>query len=44
MAALAGMIVGFTLFWIGANPRLPLTLAVAGLMLTGLVYVFSRPS
>ena len=44
MAALAGMIVGFTLFWIGANPGLPLTLAVAGLMLTGLVYVFSRPS
>lgn len=44
MAALAGMIVGFTLFWFAANPGLPLTLAVAGLMLTGLAYVFSRPS
>ena len=44
MAALAGMIVGFTLFWFAANPSLPLTLAVSGLMLTGLAYVFSRPS
>ncbi len=44
MAALAGMIVGFTLFWFAANPGLPLTLAVSGLMLTGLAYVFSRPS
>ncbi|MGL4263078.1 MAG: YbaN family protein [Afipia sp.] len=44
MAALAGMIVGFALFWIFAKPGLPLTLAVAGLMLTGLAYVFSRPS
>ena len=44
MAALAGMIVGFTLFWFAANPSLPLTLAFSGLMLTGLAYVFSRPS
>lgn len=44
MAALAGMIAGFTLFWIIAAPGLPLTLAVAGLMLAGLAYVFSRPS
>jgi uncharacterized membrane protein YbaN (DUF454 family) len=44
LAALAGMIVGFSLFWIFANPGVPLTLVVAGLMLTGLVYVFSRPS
>jgi uncharacterized protein len=44
LAALAGIIVGFALFWIFANPGLPLALAVAGLMLTGLVYVFSRPS
>ena len=44
MAALAGMIVGFTLFWFAANPGQPLTLAVVGLMLTGLAYVFSRPS
>ncbi|MBX9821757.1 YbaN family protein [Afipia birgiae] len=44
LAALAGIIVGFTLFWITANPGLPLALAVGGLMLTGFVYVFSRPS
>lgn len=44
LAALAGMIVGFTLFRIVTEPSLPLTLAVAGLMLTGLAYVFSRPS
>ncbi|CAN5458373.1 YbaN family protein [soil metagenome] len=44
MAAFAGMIVGFTLFWIVAHPGLPLALAVAGLMLTGLAYVLSRPS
>ncbi|HEX7882245.1 MAG TPA: YbaN family protein [Afipia sp.] len=44
LAALAGIIVGFTLFLMIGNPGLPLTLAVAGLMLTGLVYVFSRPS
>lgn len=43
LAALSGMIVGFTLFRLG-DPGLPLTLAVAGLMLAGLAYVFSRPS
>lgn len=43
-AALAGMIVGFAIFRFGGNPGLPLTLAVAGLMLAGLAYVFSRPS
>lgn len=43
-AALTGMIVGFSVFWFGGNPGLPLTLAVAGLMLAGLAYVFSRPS
>lgn len=43
-AALAGMIVGFTLFRLSGDHGLPLTLAVAGIMLTGLVYVFSRPS
>jgi uncharacterized membrane protein YbaN (DUF454 family) len=43
-AALAGMIVGFTLFQLASHPGLPLTLAVALLMLTGLAYVFSRPS
>lgn len=44
LAALGGMIIGFTLFQIAAHPGLPLTLAVAALMLTGLAYVFSRPS
>lgn len=44
LAALFGIILGFALFWMFAYPGLPLTLAVAGLMLTGLVYVFSRPS
>lgn len=43
-AALAGMIIGFAIFRFGGNPGLPLTLAVAGLMLAGLAYVFSRPS
>ena len=43
-AALAGMIFGFTIFQVAGRPGLPLTLAVAALMLTGLVYVFSRPS
>ncbi len=43
-AALAGMIVGFTIFRFGGNPGLPLTLTVAGLMVAGLAYVFSRPS
>lgn len=44
LAALAGMIVGFTLFRLAGDPGLPLTLVVAGLMLAGLAYVFSRPS
>ena len=44
MAALGGMIIGFTLFRLASDPGLPLTLAVAALMLTGLAYVFSRPS
>lgn len=43
-AALAGMIVGFTLFRLSGDHGLPLTLAVAGIMLSGLAYVFSRPS
>ncbi|MDO8978625.1 MAG: YbaN family protein [Afipia sp.] len=44
LAALGGMIIGFTLFRLAGDPGLPITLAVAGLMLTGLAYVFSRPS
>lgn len=43
-AALAGMIFGFTMFHLAGDPGLPLTLAVAALMLGGLAYVFSRPS
>jgi uncharacterized membrane protein YbaN (DUF454 family) len=44
LAALAGMTVGFTVFWIGSNPG-PLPLAAVGaLMLGGLVYVFTRRS
>lgn len=43
-AALAGMIFGFTMFRLAGDPGLPLTLAVAALMLGGLAYVFSRPS
>ena len=39
-----GMAVGFALFWFGGHPGPWLTAAVALLMLTGLVYVFSRPS
>lgn len=44
VAALAGMVFGFIVFQLASHPGLPLTLAVAALMLTGLVYVFSRPS
>ena len=44
MMALGGSSVGFVLFWLGSNPGPLLMGAVAALMLTGLVYVFSRPS
>lgn len=44
LMALGGMAVGFALFWFGGHPGPWLTAAVALLMLTGLVYVFSRPS
>lgn len=44
LAALAGMSIGFAIFQITANPGWPLMLAVAVLMLTGAVYVLSRPS
>jgi len=43
-AALAGMIFGFIMFRLAGDPGLPLTLAVAAVMLAGLAYVFSRPS
>lgn len=44
LMALGGMAIGFALFWFGGHPGLWLTVAVALLMLTGLVYVFTRPS
>lgn len=42
--SLAGTSLGFVLFYFGSNPSPMLILAVAALMLTGLVYVFTRPS
>jgi uncharacterized membrane protein YbaN (DUF454 family) len=44
LLALAGMSVGFLLFWIGSAPGPILMASVGVLMLTGLVYVFTRPS
>jgi uncharacterized membrane protein YbaN (DUF454 family) len=44
LLALAGMSVGFLLFWIGSAPGPILTASVGTLMLVGLVYVFTRPS
>jgi uncharacterized membrane protein YbaN (DUF454 family) len=44
LMALGGMAIGFALFWFGSHPGPWLTAAVALLMLTGLIYVFSRPS
>jgi uncharacterized membrane protein YbaN (DUF454 family) len=44
MAAVVGCAVGYALFWFGAEPTAVLKIAVALLMLTGLAYVFSRPS
>ncbi|MDJ0932828.1 YbaN family protein [Breoghania sp.] len=42
--ALAGTSLGFVLFYFDSEPGLLLTLAVALLMLSGLAYVFTRPS
>jgi len=44
LMSLAGMVVGFAVFWVGSNPGPLLAAAVAALMLTGLAYVFTRPS
>jgi uncharacterized membrane protein YbaN (DUF454 family) len=44
LLALAGISVGFLLFWIGSAPGPILTASVGALMLVGLVYVFTRPS
>ncbi len=42
--AFAGMSIGFIAFWMGSNPG-PLLIAGVGIiMLSGLAYVFSRPS
>lgn len=42
--ALGGSALGFVLFWFGSHPGWPLTVAVGLLMLSGVLYVFSRPS
>ena len=44
VAALAGMAIGFALFWFTGDRSLPMTLAVILVMAGGLAYVFSRPS
>lgn len=44
LTALAGMSLGFLLFWIGSDPGPLPVAAVVALMLVGLVYVFTRPS
>jgi uncharacterized membrane protein YbaN (DUF454 family) len=44
LMALAGMAAGFLIFWITAEPGPLPAAAVAALMLTGLAYVFSRPT
>jgi uncharacterized membrane protein YbaN (DUF454 family) len=44
LMSLAGTSVGFLLFWFGSKPGLALTLGVTVLMLTGVAYVFSRPT
>jgi uncharacterized protein len=44
LMALVGSGLGFALFWIGTRPGTPLAVAVAVLMLTGIAYVFTRPS
>lgn len=44
LMSLAGMSVGFLLFWYGSKPGPLLMASVGALMLAGLAYVFSRPS
>lgn len=43
-AALFGTSVGFVLFWLSSDPEPWAIIAVAAIMLSGLAYVFSRPS
>lgn len=44
LMALAGMSIGFIAFWMGSNPGPLLIVGVGVIMLSGLAYVFSRPS
>lgn len=44
LLALAGMAIGFLLFWTVTAPSPILMASVGALMLVGLVYVFTRPS
>ena len=44
LLALAGIIAGFLVFWIGGAPSPILMASVGAFMLVGLVYVFTRPS
>lgn len=44
LASLIGTGAGFALFWVASSPGPILAAAVGALMLTGLAYVFSRPS
>lgn len=44
LAALLGSAVGYVLFLLGSSLNLPLSVAVATLMLFGVAYVFSCPS
>lgn len=44
MMSLAGTTAGFVLFWLGNHPGPLLVSAVAALMLSGLAFVFTRPS
>jgi uncharacterized membrane protein YbaN (DUF454 family) len=44
LMALAGVSLGFLLFWIEIKPGPLLMISVGALVLAGLVYVFTRPS
>ncbi|MEZ5765618.1 MAG: YbaN family protein [Xanthobacteraceae bacterium] len=44
LMALTGVSIGFVLFWTASNPGPLLLIGVGALMLTGLVYVFTRPT
>jgi uncharacterized membrane protein YbaN (DUF454 family) len=44
LMALSGVSISFVLFWIASNPGPLLLIGVGALMLTGLVYVFTRPT